>query len=355
MSQGAFPSRWFLELDGKRMGPFSPEQVLGLLADGEIPDNLHVYPDPKLGAFPEFSGSMTAASLREAYFHDHRIPPAPDMAGSDSIPDAPEPTPDHLTSGDGGQDLATARRLFDLFQSAKEKRAARFAPSVVSQETPSSNGTSQSRVISIAATAAVLVVSAVWGFSRSSDPSTPDPSREIAAQASKTQATPASTESSRVTPAAELKRESPVVTAAPAVKTKSSIRNAWKPGKSVAKVIPHSSSRDDRREERRDDRRYDDRDDRRYDDREDRRDDRRYDRADDRRDDRRDEPRDERNQDQWNQAQDPNGAPVQATTTPLVNQMATDAGLQPPPAVPNEGYPQEGQPQNGTFTEQPAQ
>jgi len=87
------------------MGPFSPEQVLGLLADGEIPDNLHVYPDPKLGAFPEFSGSMTAASLREAYFHDHRIPPAPDMAGSDSIPDAPEPTPDHLTSGDGGQDL----------------------------------------------------------------------------------------------------------------------------------------------------------------------------------------------------------------------------------------------------------
>src|SRR4051812_47241413 len=30
--------QWFLEIEGNRTGPFTTEQVLGLLADGELPD-----------------------------------------------------------------------------------------------------------------------------------------------------------------------------------------------------------------------------------------------------------------------------------------------------------------------------
>ena len=35
MAPTGFPTKWFLELEGKKVGPFSPEQILGLLADGE--------------------------------------------------------------------------------------------------------------------------------------------------------------------------------------------------------------------------------------------------------------------------------------------------------------------------------
>jgi len=127
------------------MGPFSPEQVLGLLADGEIPEGLTVYPVDDSGR--EDSGaSMTAAAMREAYFQDDRIPAAdpiwtqasgplkvdatvgsngPDWDSSPAIPIAREDREE--MDREAVTNLATARRLFDLFQSARDRRA-KFAP-----------------------------------------------------------------------------------------------------------------------------------------------------------------------------------------------------------------------------------
>ncbi len=140
-----FPQHWFLELDGKRMGPFSPEQVLGLLADGEIPEGLIVYPIDDSGR-EDSNASMTAAAMREAYFQDDRIPAAepswtqasgplkvegsvgsagPDWDSSPAIPIAREDREE--IDREAVANLATARRLFDLFQSARERRA-KFAP-----------------------------------------------------------------------------------------------------------------------------------------------------------------------------------------------------------------------------------
>ena len=33
---------WFLEVDGKRTGPFTSDQILGLLSEGEIPETARV-------------------------------------------------------------------------------------------------------------------------------------------------------------------------------------------------------------------------------------------------------------------------------------------------------------------------
>jgi hypothetical protein len=325
MSQTGFPSKWFLELDGKRMGPFAPEQVLGLLADGEIPENLKVYPDPKLGTLPGFEGSMTASALREAYYHDDRIPSAPVLEtqpAAAEIPYAPDPNLSSEISSaqaQSEQDLVTARRLFDLFQSAKEKRAARFAPS---SSSPIPSGTARSsglRGISAAA-AALICALGVWALTQ--QPSGNGPDREIAAETKKASHSNPSIQSA-LSAQAELAKEVSKPMTSPTHKAKPAIRNSWKPGKALTKVAPPP------REERRDDPR----------------------------DERRDDFRDERNLDQWNQAQEP--APAQA---PLLNQMSADAGLQPPPApppvdapsVPMDGMPQEPQQNNG-FTEQPAQ
>ena len=121
MSQPGFPNKWYLELEGKRMGPFAPEQILGLLADGEIPEDLKVSPDPALAEKSGFSGapagsgvgSMTASALREVYFMESGSP------SSQTALVEPQSTQQSVSAeNEADQELATARRLFDLFQTA---------------------------------------------------------------------------------------------------------------------------------------------------------------------------------------------------------------------------------------------
>lgn len=124
MAQTGFPAKWFVALDGKKVGPFAPEQILGLLADGEIPESVRVSVDA--GAEPLAAGvhpEMTASELREIYFREDRIPTAlPVIQAMPDIPFAPDLPLDGEKSREilVANELATTRRLFDLFQTARE-------------------------------------------------------------------------------------------------------------------------------------------------------------------------------------------------------------------------------------------
>ncbi len=326
MSQLGFPNRWYLELEGRRMGPFSPEQILGLLADGEIPENLHVSPDPTLAERYGFSGSMTASAMREVYFSDSRIPTAAQPSLNEKYenhenrdpPDAPP------VESDADQDLATARRLFDLFQTAREKRAARFAPSVQNAGPKSSVVLGDRRIIAAAAALIVVGIS-VWGVSRKEA----GVEREIA----QVQAVATQTPGVASLPSADARPKS-----VPATQPKPVVRNAWKPGKTVAKITPPARPTRDRREdERRDDRDEDRRDDLRADSWDDREGESDVERAQagsaGRRGKSKSKARDRADQDRDLENDPDQDSDRQTASAPdgpagLLNQMATDTGLQ---------------------------
>jgi len=255
MTPGNFPNRWYLELDGKRMGPFAPEQILGLLAEGEIPEGLLVSP-----AVPGLTTQMTAAELRDAYHNENRIPTAPSadfQAPLRDIPIAADATSEERNSAP--DDLATNRRLFDLFQSAKEKRAARFAPNVQAHAQVSHSSQLLSQPATWAAAVLMLVGSGIWGLNRSG--TAPDQDRDPA------QATPVESVSQQTQPPAHFSAPVPKPAQAPVV------RNQWKPAPKaaipVAKAIPRTPTRiaprlperrDSRNDSQTDDRRDDNRD-----------------------------------------------------------------------------------------------
>lgn len=243
MNQDSFPKRWYLELDEKRMGPFSPEQILGLLAEGEIPAGLVVSP---AGAGSNPDAKMTAAELRQAYFRENRIPTAPHPAEeptaslADTLPDAPPES----ASLEPANELATNRRLFDLFQTAKEKRAARFAPDLKAASRTRTPSDSLRTPVSIAATVAVVLITGFFGIRglRNSSDEAGGIDRELAQVAP---APPISSASSSSASKGEVPK--PV------------IKNAWKPPiRSAPPVVrtaprpapqlqsrPHSDSRND--------------------------------------------------------------------------------------------------------------
>jgi len=223
MTEG-FPQHWYLELEGKRMGPFSPEQVLGLLADGEIPEGLYVT--------PEFEGStstgpmrMTAAAMRDTYFSDDRIPTAlgdgdfhitPSLpAASLNIPDAQDES-----HGDAAQHLATSRRLFELFQAARDRRT-KFAPASTDEKAKVNQQASGLSAwvkspISAAVAASLVATIAVRQFNRAPDMSE-STQRELA------EAKPLSS-----VPVDGAPRSAPVTVSKP-----SKIQNNWQPSPSA--------------------------------------------------------------------------------------------------------------------------
>jgi hypothetical protein len=242
-----FPQHWFLELDGKRMGPFSPEQVLGLLADGEIPEGLTVHPVDASGR-EDPSGSMTAAAMREAYFQDDRIPTAepswtqasgplkvdigvgssgPDWDSSPSIPLAREDREE--IDREAAANLATARRLFDLFQSARERRA-KFAPlsseEIAKLDAQQGAATAWLRSPVAAAVAASIMVIAGVRFMASPTNVTEDAQRELAqSKAAQAEGPDSRSVSAPVRPAAPPR---------PVAK----IQNNWKPSLRPAAAPP---------------------------------------------------------------------------------------------------------------------
>lgn len=303
MAQTGFPTKWFLALEGKKVGPFAPEQILGLLADGEIPESVRVS--------EEAGTEMSASDLRELYFREDRIPTAlPVIQATPDIPFAPDLGQDEEKSREiqVANELATTRRLFDLFQTAREKRAARFAPSVPASSASSAPLFSIQSPLAIAAAGIIACTAAVLGIRSQGTSDQAD--RELAQVSQKETAAPAPV---RAAPRTEVAK---VITAPAMPRPKPALRNSWKPGKSIAKAIPPPAPR---AEERRDE-------------------------------DRRDE-RDERNIDQWNQAPDPQNAQAQGQVpaAPLINQMANqanavggwDPAIQPPPGA---GLGPDGQP-----------
>lgn len=307
MAQTGFPTKWFLALEGKKVGPFAPEQILGLLADGEIPESVRVSEEAGM--------EMSASELREIYFREDRIPTAlPVIQATPDIPFAPDLPQDEEKTREiqVANELATTRRLFDLFQTAREKRAARFAPSAPASSVSSAPLVSFKSPIAIAAAGIVACTAAVLGIRGQG--TTDHADRELAQVSPRenTAPAPAKVESARVETAK-------VITAPAMPRPKAALRNSWKPGKTLAKIIPpHAHRADERRPE-------------------------------DRRDDDRRDERDERNMDQWNQAQDPQAQNPQAPAAPLINQMANQMGaagnwdpsIQPPPGA---GLGPDGQP-----------
>jgi hypothetical protein len=247
-----FPQHWFLELDGKRMGPFSPEQILGLLADGEIPEGLLVFPVNEAGQ-EDRSGGMTAAAMREAYFRDDRIPAAdPSWADSsgpleigaaaarvvrsgpewDSSPSIPVARED--VDLEAAANLATARRLFDLFQSARERRA-KFSPPSTDEMTKlvdqdSSPFSWLRNPVAAAAAASVIVITGVRYIGNSAGVSD-DAQRELAQS------------KSAVVPETREPAPPPVRPAAPA-RPVAKLQNTWKPSVRPAAPSPAADSRD---------------------------------------------------------------------------------------------------------------
>jgi len=251
-----FPQQWFLELDGKRMGPFSPEQILGLLADGEIPEGLTVYPVDGAGQ-EDRDGGMTAAAMREAYFQDDRIPAAESswadssgpleigaaaarvVRGSTEWDSSPSiPVAREEIDREAAANLATARRLFDLFQSARERRAKFSPPStdemtkLVEQE--GSPFAWLRNPVAVAAAASVIVIAGVRYMGSSAGVSE-DTQRELAQ--SKTATAPEARE-----PAPP-----PVRPAAPP-RPVAKLQNTWKPSLRPA-APPPPPARDDRNTE----------------------------------------------------------------------------------------------------------
>ncbi|MFN7685607.1 MAG: hypothetical protein ACK5QT_09370 [Oligoflexia bacterium] len=310
MSQEEFPNKWYLDLEGKRMGPFSSEQILGLLSEGEIPENLIVIP-----AKSGIQLSMTAAELRHAYYQESRIPTATLNPAPQDPPDAPP-----ILGSDSEHDLVTARRLFDLFQSAREKRAARFSPTVPASHTQAPSFMNSARLAAASVAAFALVATGVWKLTGTEG----GPERDLAQ--TETPPTAAGTATSS-TPSPGL------ASSAPTPKPKPTFRNGWKPGKTIAKAIPPP------RLERRTDTRDDESPDRPE----------QKDRPDER-EARRDTRRDlDRREDATESREDASGYENGETKQPppgVMNQMATDAGiLQPvPPVPPNPSMSPEGVP-----------
>ncbi len=221
---GQFPQEWYLELDGKKAGPFSPEQILGLLADGEIPEGLTVIPAAAEGdsVASGLGTAMSAAAMRDAYFQDDRLPSAmepskeKDWESSPSIPMAREEV-----DPEAAANLATTRRLFDLFQSAKDRRD-RFAPTSTPHASAPEDSASlwqrwSKSPIAAAVAASVIVVFGVrfWGGIGTSKESA---SRDIARSSPVSAPTPLSSSTESKKPASTRPLTAP-----------SRIQNNWKP------------------------------------------------------------------------------------------------------------------------------
>ncbi|NDD91646.1 DUF4339 domain-containing protein, partial [bacterium] len=217
---GGFPQEWFLELNGKRTGPFSPEQLLGLLADGEIPEDVTVHP----GADSEAPG-LTVAEMRDAYFHDDRIPDAasptkqhsgkafhdgPDWDSSPSIPVA-RVEPQHH---EAATNLATSRRLFELFQTARDRRAKFSPPSEAHLSSQSTHGgwslLKAPVLTSLAASLVVVALGVRWSGSGSKE----EAQRQLAQSSTAIQ--PAQPVQPRMEPKQELHRPA-------------KLQNTWRP------------------------------------------------------------------------------------------------------------------------------
>ncbi|MEN9722857.1 MAG: hypothetical protein RJB38_843 [Pseudomonadota bacterium] len=209
---GPFPQSWYLELHGKRMGPFPPEQVLGLLADGEIPGNMEVFAVHADGHRDERFPQMTVLELKEHYFRDDRIPHASTLLhGDEALPfhapaDASLPVAHDESASEAFARLATARRLFELFQAAKDRRAKFFPPAPqisTSTEFGSTLSPAKIRKLIAAGTAAVIVAAAgTQGFkqwqARSKDE---QPQRAIAQTKPSMEAEPRASQPVRQAPA----------------------------------------------------------------------------------------------------------------------------------------------------------
>ena len=114
-------AEWFLDVGGARTGPFSAEQVLGFLAEGEIPENQKVTGD-SIGnrwitarEFAARAREGQAATDRSASELGFTPPPRPaDL-------DRPGPAPDRSQHD-------TAKNLFEALQTAKERQGTSWTP-----------------------------------------------------------------------------------------------------------------------------------------------------------------------------------------------------------------------------------
>src|SRR5437763_1874403 len=98
--------QWYLDVNGKKVGPFSQDQLAGLLRDGEI------LPTQKVTA--DHIGGHWVDVTEVAH------PDGPTLSGFRAPPRPPEhkPEPGHKPIGDD-----PALGLFDTLQAAKEKSA----------------------------------------------------------------------------------------------------------------------------------------------------------------------------------------------------------------------------------------
>lgn len=259
----SFPQHWFLDLQGKRVGPFSPEQVLGLLADGEIPEGLTLFAAGPDGRIDPSSG-ITASAMRDAYFTDDRIPSA-EPADAMGVPQATEQDPDSSQAipvareepdHEAAANLATARRLFDLFQSARERRA-KFSPAAPVdlaklEDEPSRLMAWLRRPVGIAVAASVFMILGVqFFFNRSS--SLDGTQRELAQsrKAVDSKVRPAASRESADDEDADSAEESddtgdsetvaaPIRPSAPP-RPVAKIQNNWRPAPRTAAPEPHTA------------------------------------------------------------------------------------------------------------------
>jgi hypothetical protein len=107
---------WFLEVGGKKTGPFSAEQVLGLLQEKEIPETQRITSDSLEGKWVtalEFSKMHAAGLLPTKPFNP---PPRPiEQVLPPGTLEIPHEIPTDPALG-----------LFDALQAAKERKQSRF-------------------------------------------------------------------------------------------------------------------------------------------------------------------------------------------------------------------------------------
>jgi hypothetical protein len=121
-------AEWFLEVEGNKTGPYTAEQILGLLTDGEILSH-HRITSERVG-----NEWITAAELASVLQKDSTTPqteqtkeiPGPGTFQPPPRPaDIEKPRDTELTT-DNSPDPAIS--LFDTLQVARDRKAAKFAP-----------------------------------------------------------------------------------------------------------------------------------------------------------------------------------------------------------------------------------
>jgi hypothetical protein len=113
------PTEWFLEVQGTRTGPYTPEQLVGLLEDGEIPPQTRVTTERLNGEWISI----------EELAHALAPPPAEAPARGGRIGFQPPPRPSEKElrpSEDSGANPARdpTNGLFDALLAARERKTA---------------------------------------------------------------------------------------------------------------------------------------------------------------------------------------------------------------------------------------